>query len=237
MLTTYWDLTERQRAALTRDDVARYLDAELMTNGVLRPAPLELLPEEPPPVAARTFYGITHSGWQKLDLAFATAEDAHAFLAMRPMILETNWELGDIKYAHPIDGKVEVLTVADRDAVVAATAILKERKAAKEENKRRREAFEKQQKAVESALSGLWEDWHDCCAKDREMRRIAATFAEYKVTAGGDDMLAAKFLRKVFTVEQIADAERWTGVEMYSKRDSDMRVEVDDAPAQPEVTF
>ena len=51
-MKTYWDLSERQRSELSEADVERYIDAELMTKGVLRPEPLELVEEPPLPEPA-----------------------------------------------------------------------------------------------------------------------------------------------------------------------------------------
>ena len=43
------------------------------------------------------------------------------------------------------------------------------------------------------------------------MQRVIDTFAEYERTAG-DKEVAARFLAKVFSAEQIKDASEWFGV-------------------------
>ncbi len=214
-MRTYWDLTENERAALTREDVTRHIDAELMLKGVLKVAPYvaATVPETSLPVT--DYYQIVSSPYSALDLAFRSEADAKAVLNLRPLTIASDYEIGDTRFAKPLDGDygIKVIRLATYDDVLAAKVTLKEAAAAKRENEARARKFKDDSKAVDDALKGLWDDWHTCVSRGREMGRIAATFGEYVATAGSFPV-AAKFLAKVFTVSDIAAAEAWTGVKM-----------------------
>jgi hypothetical protein len=216
MIKTYWDLSERERAALSREDVARYLDAELMMKGVLALAPLTLVPEPAPKLETKSYYRVAASDYDVIDLAFASEDDARAFVSLRPLRVRSDWQLGsENRFVEPLGaGTIRTEDLPGHAEVEAAKATLKEAKAAKEENDRRRRIHEEQSKAVESAVSGLWEDWHECRAKAERMARVSETFAKYTALASGDLAVASKFLRQVFSVEELVAAEEWTGVRM-----------------------
>lgn len=210
---TYWDLTEAERAALTRDDVAKFVDYELMQQGVVKPKPLALVDVPSVSLETKTFYEIdTYTTGFSL-VAFRTAEDARQFIALCPVAIEQDWQIGsDTKFATPLreNAKIASVELATRESVDAARAALKEAAAAKTENDRRRREHEEQTKKVEHALKGLWDDWHACVAKNGTMRRIVETFEEYKTITHGDLAIAARFLRKAFTIGLIREAEAWT---------------------------
>lgn len=46
-MLSYWDLSEKERSALSEADVEKFIAGELMRKGVLKVKPLELLPEPP----------------------------------------------------------------------------------------------------------------------------------------------------------------------------------------------
>jgi hypothetical protein len=79
-MQTFWDLSEKDRAALTEAEVEQFIAAELMTKGVLRAKPLELLPEPTLPEPERDVFTIRAGGFNKLDIAFDTAEAAREAL-------------------------------------------------------------------------------------------------------------------------------------------------------------
>lgn len=217
-MVTYWDLSEQERAALIRDDVARFIDAELMLKGVLKATPLVLLAETPPALPARPLYVIDlgTGAYSSVDLAFQTEADARAVLAMGPLRVTSDHSLGSsTKYTKPIaaDATISAHDFPTAEDVEIAKVALREAHAAEGENQRRREAHERQTKAVDDALKGLWEDWHECTEKGTELRKVAATFGEYTKIAN-DNEVAASFLRKVFDEDKIQEAEKWCGVVM-----------------------
>jgi hypothetical protein len=210
---TYWDLTEAERAALTRDDVEKYVDFELMSKGVLKAKPLVLLAVPEVKLETSRFYVVQEGAYEYPSIAFRTEDDARAFLTLQPVKVERDFST-EASWAKSSAGtEIKSIELATEDSVTAAKARLKEASAAKAENDRRRQEHVEQARKVEQALRGLWEDWHECTAKDAQMRKIAETFAEY-TTMTKDPALAASFLRKVFTPAEIAEAETWTSTRM-----------------------
>jgi len=213
MLTTYWDLSEKERAALTREDVDRFLDAELMTKGVLKVAPL-VLDEEPvfDDLATTTYYWA--DGFPQV--LFATTEAASAFVALKPMLLGSEYLCGDyrqsVKYAKPAeDTDINQVSVTSHDCFVQRRSDLEKRAAVRASNTKRREQHESDAKAQSKVLDGVWSDWAKCRDIEAEHRRVVATFNDYVKTAGYE-ITAARFLGKVFTFEQIDEARKWTGI-------------------------
>jgi len=101
-MKTYWDLSEPERAAMTRDDVARYIDAELMLKGVLAVAPLTLVDETPPALATEPYYRVGDE-YTTLDVAFRSEADARAFLGLGPVRVTTEWSLGSAEATKKVE--------------------------------------------------------------------------------------------------------------------------------------
>jgi len=189
MLTTYWDLSENERAALTREEVERFIDAELMTKGVLKVPALVVEPEPEVTLEKRTVYRVRSSRFSKTEFAFDTQAKAEAVLAMRPMVIDTEWMEGrNVEFVKPLaeDSGVELDSVATQASVIEQKSALKRQQAVKAENARRIEEHEKATKAIEGVLAGLWEDWYGCQATRDRHARVIRTLDEYTVTAGGD---------------------------------------------------
>jgi hypothetical protein len=124
-MTTYWDLSEQERAALTADDVQKYIDAELMLKGVLKVKPLALEPEPTVPVpSTKAFvvrfggkYGRTDSG-----VAFDTIESAQAFIALRAVRVESEYmDSTSVPYVgRATDPEIAEVPTAGDDAIASS---------------------------------------------------------------------------------------------------------------------
>jgi len=217
--STYWDLEPKSRAALSEADVQRYLDAELMLKGVLKVEPLDLDPQpEMPDMAPRTYYKAS-----AFDALFTTAEDALAFARLKPLREHSEWlgnyAYGSVKHVEAAEPEgLTVVTVAlpSKDSVLSAKAELERVAALKLANEKKREEHKKAVKLQNEALAGLWDDWHARRAESRQHQKVIDTYEAYVQTAGDHDV-AAKFLLKVFSVEQIKDANEWTGVSIATE--------------------
>lgn len=212
MLQTYWDLTEKQRAALTATDVERFVDAELMTKGVLRVEPLDLLPEPELPAEDLEVFAIRTDGYTKLDVVFGTPAEAQQ--AIKSALHLTSVYLGSTSYpvAAPI-AKAEVIAIA-LHSKATADAFRREFEKVGEirrENARRKEAHDAESRKEAEALKGLWEDWHACRSKAERVGRVLATFEAYLKMADGNDQIARKFLAKAYSADVLADASEWHG--------------------------
>lgn len=214
-MKTYWDLSEKERAELSSEDVERFAAAELMLKGVLASKPLELVnvPAIPEPdVELFIVDGNSHLGYKTHAEAEQVAAQATE-ISTRYLVRE--WSGPSVQFAdHDFARRqVKAVRVYSSSQIDACRAQLEKALSAKEENARRKAAHETSMKAEREALAGMWADWHECGGKSGEMRRVTDVFAEYVRTAG-DAVIAARFLLRVFTAEQIREAAEWCGVEI-----------------------
>lgn len=223
-MKTYWDLTEKDRAALTREEVEKFGDAELMTKGVLKVSPLVLEPLPPiPPPAMQCYRVRVGARYQQttLDVGFATLEAAQAFLALHPLHIVTQWVKGkNVEAAGVIaDHEIVAETMYTTAEVKESTASLERRGAVEIENEKRQRDYDADMKKQSDALEGMWTDWYDCQAKAKHMQRIVDTFNEYVRIASGARDVAGVFLLKVSSLAEIAEAAEWLGVTIPAERD------------------
>jgi hypothetical protein len=211
---TYWDLEPKARAALSESEVQRYLDAELMLKGVLKvePPSFDEVPDVAP-IARATWYRVPG-----FDAVFASADLAQRFIDLQPRSTDTkrfgtDWRAQEtvecIEASKPLD--VVTVSLASETAAESHRATLEKRAAARASNEKLREEYNKALKLQNEALKGLWDDWHERRAEAVRHQKVIDTYAGYVQTAGDHDV-AAKFLLKVFSAEQINDASEWTGV-------------------------
>lgn len=215
MMITYWDLEPKTRAALSESDVQRYLDAELMLKGVLKVEPLELEPEPSlPEIAKTTWYKV-----DGFDLAFATSDEALRFSQLQPRTTDTR-HVGDywrsnkkieVLKSPTTPGAVLPVLLATEDEVARHRSALDKIGAVEKSNNDKREQHAKAMKLTNEALKGVWDDWHERRAEAAQHRKVVDTFESYVKTAG-DREVAAKFLLKVFSPEQVGAAAEWMGV-------------------------
>lgn len=215
-MKTYWDLSESERASLSQEDVLRYVDAELMLKGVLKVKP-PALEEEPamPEEDARVYVVRTKGKYGKSEMgcAFATIEAANAFIALKPLRLESDW-LGQESVSFVAPGsEFEIAEVAVYTETLknAAHADLKRASTIRQNNEKLRQEHATALRAQEEALRGMWEDWVACREAEAKLRAVADTFEDYKRTADGDSSVASAFLAKVYPPDLINEAAQRFG--------------------------
>lgn len=221
---TYWDLSEKERAALVADEVDSFAASELMRLGVLKVAPLW---REPEPVVfepgKKTFYQIeTKSAYarERLPLLFHSIDDARAVLKLDPWLakdehLNDDWsqrcEVARLLGSTALDPQVVMSEMLDEHDFAKARADLAKRSAVRAANVKREEDWIKEKQKEDDALKGMWSDWQRCRDLDAAHRRVADTLELYTATAGGDREVAFRFLRKAFPDAQIIAAAEWCG--------------------------
>lgn len=203
MFKTYWDHTERERSALTREQVESLLDHELMERGVIKVVPPVIQPVEPEPTMQREmWYGVG-------GLLFRTAEDAAAVLKMNPHKEGYNWSADyKYKYAEPIDQDISQSSLYVRSEVDAFAKILAKNKQVNEANAKASELYAKAAQDQDKVLDALWGDWQQCREKAQAHQRVIDTRQEY-IRLAGDPFVAETFLRKAFNESQIDAADKW----------------------------
>lgn len=221
---TYWDLADKERAALSSDDVQRYGDVELMAKGVLKLPELVLVDEPAEPELAKVRY---YRVEQFPFVMFRTLSEAEAFRDLSPLGLDHRY-IGK-GYGNSVDhvkphAKLTIDTVeaASEDAVRTVLADLERAGAAREANRAARQEYDEALRTQNKALEGLWEDWQRCRALAVEMERVRDTFQRYIAMTNGDKAMAARFLAKAFPESKLNDAAAWFGIEIpYNVPDSE----------------
>lgn len=234
-LNTYWDLEPKARAALSESDVQRYIDAELMLKGVLKVEPLVLEPEpDMPTLEKTTFYKL--SGF---DPIFKTAEAAQALAKLEPLHFDYRYIAGysdQLKYHRVAPGQhLEVVPVELYNEIDVANAksALDRLGEIRKENAVRLAHYDQALKLQSEALEGLWADWYLRRHEAAQHRKVVDTYEAYCKTASGDAETAAKFLQKVFTVQQIDEAAGWFGTTIPTTFGGD---QPKPGPSHPEAT-
>jgi hypothetical protein len=213
----YWDLSERERAALSREDVERYVDAELMTKGVLKARPPKLEPEPRENVRLSQRFQVSSAAgdhWHTPVLLFPTEDAARKFLELQPEHRHSSYTgEGHIEHGQAFGRAVTAVSIISAEDYEANKSLLQSASAIQAANKKSSEEYEKAVKKQDEALKGLWEDWAAQRQRDHQLRSVMATYEEYRRIAASQDV-ALRFLRKVHSVSQIEEAAAWCGVEL-----------------------
>lgn len=210
-METYFDLSEKDRATLTEQQVQTYCDIALMQAHIRKPIPPMTMPE-----SIRDLNVKTIQKWSAgaEELLFDTREQAIAFLVLKPCTKSYDYSGAgyDFKFPKPLDALPSPVTVYDHEDVLAKVAELKKYREKKEEIEAAQTDFEKQSAAVNNATKGIWGDWYEMQRREREYRQVIDAFAEYKRLAGGDETIAETFLRKTYG-DKVGAAMEWFSVQ------------------------
>ncbi len=205
----YWDHSERERAAMSVEEVEKLLAHELMEKGVLQVEPLALEEEMAVPLPTRRVFLIhevdQYGRLSPLPLGFDSIEEAEPFLKSIRYIRET-------PYHEPVRTRpVRALQVVaeelpTEDGVAAHKVALQERASLVRRNEAAREAHDTACRAVTDATESLWEDWRSCKAAEIRHQKIRDTLAKYVQMTEGDELKARHFLDLAFPVDEIEAA-------------------------------
>lgn len=216
----YWDLTEKQRAELTEAQMEPYYAIERMEAGAVMPIPPEYKNEDKPDVATKRYYTVEHrKGYStdKFGVLFTTAEAAQAFIDLKPLIAESNYDL-DYKMTAktPDDLALVPMDLPTKEALLVVKPAYIKAVEAEKENKKLREEYDKSQSCYANTVQQLDSDRYRCQSLARDHKRVIDTFDTYKTTANGDEEIALRFLNKAFKPEAIAAAFAWFGMDVPS---------------------
>jgi hypothetical protein len=248
----YWDLSEKERANLTREQVEGFAAFELMRLGVLAVAPLVLeeepnvaLPERKPYFRPSTSDKRYHSrnAW---DVAFETQEQAAAFLALKPFHVHSHWTGNDsvaCASPWPVDGgEIQVEQLPAEEAVAACAEQYRQLSSVRERNRKAREEHDKASREKNEALAAMWSDWDQQRANQARLQRVISTWSEYQRLAG-DDATARRFLAKVYEASAVREAAEWFGTEIpeldaqFTEAEPPARVSTIHSPSAEELAF
>lgn len=203
---TYWDVLEGQRHSLTEEDLAQFCRVELAEAGYVYPKPPKVLHEVAPTIETTTFYQPQLDRYNRLNIAFATMEGAAAFLKLQAVEVADDYRT-DTRHSKPLAGMliepVELPTEAQLDNVKQALA---EAKGNKDENRKAREEHDKNVRVCDDLVENVREDFRNRVSHEDQLQRVRDTFAEFLEIAGGDALIATRFLLKQRSQEDIAEA-------------------------------
>jgi hypothetical protein len=210
----YWDLTEKQRAALTEEQLESLFTVERMEKGVLKPIEPKYAPEGPVQLPTERLYSVEpkRGGYgHTFGVLLATAEDAQKFIDLKPRLRRSDWLGNETTESVQVPDSYTIapVDVPTEDAVISAKPELTRRGENAKRNKDLREKYEKEMRAFTNAVDSVREDYYRCCDLGSEFKRIVETFDNYVRTANGAEYIAAKFLAKAFPENQIRDAFAW----------------------------
>ena len=205
----YWDNEPRQRALMTREDVAACIDYELMTKGILKVEAPILRPITPIELPTSTFFKVQGGMYDML--CFQTKEQAATCMALKPFKLNYSYECGAKSYyADPCeDLSVQSVQLASKADYLNGARIMKENKAAEEANAKAERMFADASKAMDEVTNGLFEDWMKRQSHEREAQQIKATWMKYLAMSQGNADIAATFLFKAFSEPEVQAAVDW----------------------------
>jgi hypothetical protein len=206
MTTRYWDLSERERSALSEDELTKLGARELMEAGVLHPGDLVLVEEPPVPEPDRTVYVITGE-----NVAWPTHEEAEASLR-NVVTLKSRYfgqDYQSVKYLATEDLAIRPVKAYSAERHDALREAIDVAAAARAENAARRSAHAKALKACADELSDMREDWMRCGRLALDVAAVERTRAEYLELLDGDEEKVGVFLAKAFDNLLIATAETW----------------------------
>jgi len=203
-MKTYWDYSEKERSQMSEEEVKSMLDVELMEKGVLKVLPPVLRSVENIEVSRKTYF-------EAGGIVFETATAAHDFLALHPFREAYDYYGGgcDYKYVEPIESEVKQVTLCSKQDVFNLKTILSKNKEAKSYNEEAEQKYKKACEAQDKVLNGVWEDWWKCKELATKHQKVMDTKKEYLDLTAGDETLAFTFLAKVFSQDEINEAEQW----------------------------
>ncbi len=213
-MKTYWDHTERERAALDYDQVRDLLKFELMEKGIVDPATPQLLDESTPDVPTRKFYRVTHAkgeygAREQFPVVFETPEQAEAFMSLKPGVSRKNWNYPGEFFERTSGLQMEVVELPTEQDHLTHRPALANAEANKKANSTAKAEHEKACREMDDALESIWGDYRSQQAQDRTHRRLIEVWERYVADCDGDEEIAMRFLRKAYSEDQIGGAFAW----------------------------
>lgn len=210
----YWDLSEKDRSELTSEQVEAFIDAELMEQGVVRVEAPTMLPVEVVEIPTQKLF-VLKRDWQTCTThGYKTAEAAAR--AMADAIAIDSEYVGGNSYS-VIDKNRNALTIEMADVythgdLANVRKTVEQIAANKKANDKATQEYKDACTAVERILDGLWENYRECQSTAYRNQRVIDTYNSYVRTANDNAEIAANFLAKAFTAQDIDGAFEWFGL-------------------------
>lgn len=211
IMKIYWNLSNKERAALTNDDMAAYEKIELMETGIVATMPPEYEPEPEITVPTHQIHKIVYDGCNTLNIYFrdlTQAEEAAAALRGGLLVYE-DYHTKTRTTKMITDVSIGVEDVHDESDVAKIRKALIEAKDVKSRNAAARSKYQNACSKSEDALSKMRNDRYKCRDIMLQMTHIGEVWQDYLETCNGDRDVARKFLEKAYSVEDLEAAQEW----------------------------
>lgn len=196
------DLTTKEIAELSREEVQKYIEIELMVQGIENPKPPYYEDEPDSTLEKKDKY------FQVGSLLFKTAEEANAVLNLNPYKEDYIYAVSyNHKFAVPLDNKdIQQVFFYRQEDIQSQKENIKLSEKVKSSNNQKKYAYDNALNAVAKIENPMLLSWEQ--AKDRKLflSKIRDTFEDYKKLCNGDAGLALSFLHKVYSADEIQEA-------------------------------
>ena len=213
-MNRYWDLSEKERSALTDEDMRLHEKLELMEAGIV-----DVEPPQPPQYAdvsvpTKQYYRV---GWESdrynsnhaIDCMFETKEQAEALVALKPIEIASSYGSSPDVARWPKRYYVQTSNLASREDSDKLRPEIDENDKLKTEYDSELSKFNKHVGMKSDALAKMRQDRRSCYHAAQRMKKIRSTLEDYISTCDGDANMANKFLSKAFDAEEIEEMRKW----------------------------
>tara|TARA_R110000824_G_scaffold526_3_gene3327 strand:+ start:1861 stop:2550 length:690 start_codon:yes stop_codon:yes gene_type:complete len=228
-MKTFESYTDLEKANLTKEEVEALLKYELMELGIISPQPPILLPEEGPDLKEKTYYQPSLKPYSSLDLAFATAKEAEAFMNLKPLILDSGYPSYQKNVATPEEPKVEIVKAICKADYDSSKALSEAATRNKDANKAATDKYQQKLTDASAATQHIWDEWFECGRTKTASQQLVSTHDQYFADCDENDEIALRFLGKAYSQNEIKDAYKFLGLFCPIQ-------EVSEAPTEEEVT-
>lgn len=219
-MKTYWDLTPRERLALTQEDLKTiYIPREVASQGLLMPRKPTLVEvpekpdaEEPPtiPYYEVTGFPNTADNYSKytFDGLFQTLEAAQQFMALKPCSKQSEYRGNSYNYTVTPMARYEVqlVNVADKATLDCFKEVMKAYDDAIRSNESATSTYNNECGKITRASMKITENHNKLQARRAGLEQIIETLGEFVKVADGRVDLAIRFLLKSTPAQRVFDA-------------------------------
>ena len=177
-MNRYWDMTKRERAELTHEQIEALLTVELMEKGVVKIDPPNLIPVIPIPEPDMVLYA-PKAGYGTPDYGYRTADEAARMLNGAVTISSDYIGGKSIKTAKTEDLEIAEVKVYSKELLTTHRVAIEKNNAAELENSKAKKLWEEADKKVSDATKSLWSDYYECQSLATRMCKVRDTYKEY----------------------------------------------------------
>lgn len=201
-MKSYYDLSNKERAKLTYEELQPYLDVELMINGCVKVIPYES-------IELKKIPELTKKVWYKVgEYVFDSIEKANSFIMLSPYRSDYEYQCGyDYKYAEELDSSIQQVYLYEHKQLNEIKDILIFNKQAKEKNDKLTSEYNKKSSESTKIFDGIYLDWNSCKDHIIELEKVYKTYLSYLGLTNGDENIAHNFLKKVFSDSVIEESK------------------------------